>query len=101
MRRYLHPILLVLAFLFAQVGYTAHLATHLAAPASQDQGQTHEGPCELCVAYGQLDGGPLAFTLPQPPLLAAVQDWILAASPVFNPVFTPYARARAPPARLV
>jgi hypothetical protein len=36
MRRYLHPFLLVFAFLFAQVGYTAHLATHLVAPASQD-----------------------------------------------------------------
>ncbi len=101
MRRYLHPFLLVFAFLFAQVGYTAHLATHLVVPASQDQGQAHDGPCELCVAYGQLGSGPLAFTLFQPPLLAAVQDWVLAAWPDFQPVYSIYARARAPPSHLV
>ncbi|MGA7951123.1 MAG: hypothetical protein WCA45_13315 [Thiobacillaceae bacterium] len=101
MRRYLHPFLLAFAFLFAQVGYTAHLATHLVAPASQDQGHGHEGPCELCVSFGQLGSGPLAFTLFQPPLLAAVQDWVLAARPLFKPVYAIYARARAPPAYLV
>jgi hypothetical protein len=101
MRRYLHPFLLVFAFLFAQVGYTAHLATHLVAPASQDQGHGHEGPCELCVSFGQLGSGPLAFTLFQPPLLAAVQDWVVAARPFFNPFFSLYARARAPPVYLV
>ena len=98
MRRYLHPVLLVFAFLFAQVGYTAHLATHLVAPASQDQGHAADDSCQLCVSFGQLGSGPLAYTLFQPPLLAAVQDWVLAARPFFKPVYAIYARARAPPA---
>jgi len=97
MRRYLHPFLLVFAFLFAQVGYTAHLATHLVAPASQDQGHTSDSSCEVCVAYAQLGSGPLAFTLFQPPVLAAVQDWVVAARPFFKPVSAFFARARGPP----
>lgn len=97
MRRYLQPFLLVFAFLFAQVGYTAHLATHLVAPASQDQGHTSDSSCELCISYAQLGSGPLAFTLFQPPLLAAVQDWVVAARPLFKPIYAIYARARAPP----
>lgn len=101
MRRYLHPFLLVFAFLFAQVGYTAHLATHLVAPASQDQGHTTEAPCELCVSYAQLGGGPLAFTLFQPPVLAAVQDWAVAARPLIKPIFSLFARTRGPPVYLV
>ena len=101
MRRYLHPVLLVFAFLFAQVGYTAHLATHLVAPATQDQCHTHEGACELCISYAQLGCGPLAFTLFQPPLLEAVQDWVLVAHPSFTPIVAFRARARAPPVNLV
>lgn len=101
MRRHLYPLLLVFAFLFAQVGYTAHLATHLVAPVSQDQGHGHEGPCELCVSFGQLGSGPLAFSLFQPPLLPAVQDWVVASGSSFKPIFALFARARAPPVRLI
>jgi len=101
MRRYLHPFLLVFAFLFAQAGYTAHLATHLMAPASQEHGHTSDGSCEVCISYAQLGSGPLAFTLYQPPVLSAVQDWMIATSPSCKPVISLYVRARGPPVPLI
>jgi hypothetical protein len=101
MRRYLYPFLLVFAFLFAQVGYTAHLATHLAAPVQQKHGHTSDAPCELCISFAQLGGTPMAFTFVQLPIVAAVQDWFLAPPERVQPLYRIHATARAPPGSLV
>jgi hypothetical protein len=101
MRRNLRSLLIVFAFLFAQVGYTAHLVTHLVAPVNQHQGHLQADPCQICLGYSHLGSGPLVFKLLQPPLIAVIQDWSVPDQQDAKPVFLHISQARAPPFSLV
>ncbi len=97
MRRTLHTLLLVFAFLFAQAGMATHAASHMAHSPAHDHGLPSEAGCDLCVGYAQLGAGVPLSQPPSLPVCSAQYQRPVAsrALPVAQAFF--YALARAPP----
>lgn len=98
MRRALHALLLVFAFLFAQAGWAAHAASHVVAEKHRsDSSLPADSSCELCVAYAQLAGGAPLPDAPGLPVCSARHE--APASFTALPVSRSHyrSRARAPP----
>jgi len=98
MRRTLHTLLLIFAFLFAQAGMVAHAASHLV-PVSHagDQGVPTHVACELCVGYAQLGGSAPPAVLPVLPVCVARHEVPAVFATVFVTRSSFHSRARAPP----
>lgn len=98
MKRVLHALLLIFAFLFAQAGGAAHAAGHFtAAGHDSDQSLPADAGCELCVGYAQLAGGaPLPDTLGLPVCSARFEAPESFTALLLATVRT-FSRARAPP----
>lgn len=98
MRRTLHTLFLIFAFLFAQAGMVAHAASHLA-PVSH---AGHEGvpahvACELCVGYAQLGGSAPPSVLPVLPVCVANDETPSFYQQLFVSSAVLHSRIRAPP----
>jgi hypothetical protein len=99
MRRIMHAVLFVLAFLFAQGGMVAHAISHVA-PTSHagDKGVAQDAACDLCVGYAHLSGSaPLPANALLPVSLAR-QDVPSQHAPVLVTLHAFHSHARAPPA---
>lgn len=98
--RFLLPLLLAFALLFAQQGAAMHALGHiLTQQAQQDKQAPHSPACEQCASYAQLGGaigiGAHSFILDAAPGTAA---WRYATA--FRSTHTLAAVARGPPALL-
>lgn len=98
MRRILHILVLLVAFLFAQGGALAHAASHLA-PVSHagDEGAPADSACDLCVGYAQFGGGALPSVLPVLPDCYARHEIPAVFTTVFITRHIFHTRSRAPP----
>lgn len=97
MRRALHAFLLVFAFLFAQAGWAAHTASHVAV-ASHGDGLPADAPCDLCVGYAQLASGAPLPDAPSLPACVARYEVPAAYTALTVSPSGFHSRARAPPA---
>lgn len=101
LRRLCRTLLLPLLLLLAQQGALLHELSHYAAPTTQAEGgkKRATGPCELCMAFAQVQSatGPAAVPLP---LLAGLGFQRVERAPVAARTTTPLTpRNRGPPSR--
>ena len=94
--RYIYPLLLTLAMLFAQQGGVVHALQHVIQEQSQDHSLPHDKLCDLCAVYAQIGsaiGSSLVFFNP-------IEQFVSFVASFFNEFysysFSAFA-ARAPP----
>lgn len=98
--RFLLPLLLAFALLFAQQGAAMHALGHiLSEQAQQDKQAPHSPACEQCTAYAQL-GSALGSSTYSFSVDAALSKAVRQRTTPFCSTHTLTAAARGPPALL-
>ena len=95
--RFLLPLLLAFALLFAQQGAAMHALGHIMA--QQDKQAPHSPACEQCAAYAQL-GGALGSRTHSFSFDAALSQAVRQRTTTFFSTHTLTTVARGPPALL-